>query len=465
MSEIKLNLIDANTIRHGTIHGSLGDACVAALSAEPETISELEAALARFIRPIGEYSELGCLTRSSCIDEEPYDAGIVIIDLAARIVAFDSTYSHPSPHGEVYYHDGHQRTDVLIYYLLPDDWLFLSSIEEYRGAQRQRREERAKVPPLDARPFLYGQPLSEFIASEILSIPTGVMSEYEGFLQALTERENGECANAIENTIEPVNPLTNIVKDIHVRWLLTPQKELRDQSPRDVMMARKDLIDADLHSRVYQWSMLLEGPPCLAKDSYAYRFAGFGSHEWIIYYELVRELIWNAVTNASLVAETGVGSVDLESTVAYLEEFKSDWLEKPMEDDDNGRIPAQVIDNERKRLPEAMGGRSMVIDEDCPCCKWMGDEAEAGLAVYFWHLDGCNMDEDFAFSFYRTHAEWEDEQKQREELSREFDRKWQEREERLARGETLEHDPLFDPANVDDVSYWGVQLEPELPES
>jgi hypothetical protein len=40
MSEIKLNLVDAERVLHGTIHGSIADRCVAALSAEPETIGE-----------------------------------------------------------------------------------------------------------------------------------------------------------------------------------------------------------------------------------------------------------------------------------------------------------------------------------------------------------------------------------------------------------------------------------------
>ena len=47
MSEIKLNLTDAQHIMHGTIHGSIAERAIAALSAEPETIAELEAALAR----------------------------------------------------------------------------------------------------------------------------------------------------------------------------------------------------------------------------------------------------------------------------------------------------------------------------------------------------------------------------------------------------------------------------------
>ena len=52
MSELKLNLVDAERVLHGTIHGSVADVCVAALSAEPETIAELEAALSRYIKPL-----------------------------------------------------------------------------------------------------------------------------------------------------------------------------------------------------------------------------------------------------------------------------------------------------------------------------------------------------------------------------------------------------------------------------
>ena len=51
MSEVKLNLTDAQHTISGTIHGSVADACIAALSAEPETIAELEAALSRYQKP------------------------------------------------------------------------------------------------------------------------------------------------------------------------------------------------------------------------------------------------------------------------------------------------------------------------------------------------------------------------------------------------------------------------------
>ena len=132
MSELKLNLLDSRNSIIATVHGSVGDALVAALSAEPRNIDELEAALNRFQKC--ESIPASFLKRYDRreIDEEPYDAGILVIDLAARIVACESTYSLPGRNGNVAYHDGAQRTDSSRRYHLADDWVFLDSIEEYR---------------------------------------------------------------------------------------------------------------------------------------------------------------------------------------------------------------------------------------------------------------------------------------------------------------------------------------------
>jgi hypothetical protein len=61
------------------------------------------------------------------------------------------------------------------------------------------------------------------------------------------------------------------------------------------------------------------------------------------------------------------------------------------------------------------------------------------------------MDDEFAFSPYETRAEWEAENLRREEFSREFDRQWKEREERIARGEPVEPIPLVYPDPSADV--------------
>jgi hypothetical protein len=54
-----------------------------------------------------------------------------VIDLAARVVACESTYSLPGPKGKIEYHDGRQCNGVFISYQLADDWMFLRTIEEY----------------------------------------------------------------------------------------------------------------------------------------------------------------------------------------------------------------------------------------------------------------------------------------------------------------------------------------------
>ena len=50
MSEVRLVIRDASRTISGTPHGAFADAVVAALSAEPETIEELDAAVERFRR-------------------------------------------------------------------------------------------------------------------------------------------------------------------------------------------------------------------------------------------------------------------------------------------------------------------------------------------------------------------------------------------------------------------------------
>src|SRR6185436_4466545 len=101
---------------------------------------------------------------------------------------------------------------------------------------------------------------------------------------------------------------------------------------------------------------------------------------------------------------------------------------------------------ERKRLPIALRPRDMIIDENCPVCQMFGDETTLlGMGVGFWHLDGCNMDDAFAFSFYKTREEWEAENQRREQFSKEWDQRWEERQQRIARGEIVEDQPFLEP--------------------
>src|SRR5262249_11211367 len=158
----RLVIRDASRDIHGTIHGSSADAVVAALSSEPETIEELDAAIERFHKSDGR-SFFGWFRRGT--SDEPYDAGLVIVDLAARLIAYESTYSAPSLEGHVAYHDGHSATRHSLRFHLPNDWKITSQIEGWESLADERRRERSADPPYDMRAILCGRPLLEFLAT------------------------------------------------------------------------------------------------------------------------------------------------------------------------------------------------------------------------------------------------------------------------------------------------------------
>ena len=378
MSEVTLTIMDAHRAIHGRTHGSIADKVVAALSAEPETIEELEAAIARFIKPTGEHGLFELFSKGIC--ENAWDAGIVFVDLAVKVVSGESTYSSLQKRGKVQYHDGSAATDVWVNYQAPDDWLFISHIDGWHALTQQRRNERAATPPLDARKVIYGK-VTEFIVNECLS------------------------AAAIGTE--------NLIAGIHARWLMTPREDLLGQTPRDLLLAKREFIDLDLQWRAAQWSFVGECPPGLSTESAAYHFGGFGIHENVLYYELVRHLLeacWHRVSHEK--------NVEVETEIERLERLKEDWLHTP-QSDLYDMSPFDVIEQERMRLPVALSAEQMVLDDDYALFQMLGEEA----GPTFWHLDGSNMDYDFPFSFYRTREEWEEEQRSWEAFSRE----WEER--------------------------------------
>ena len=73
-----------------------------------------------------------------------------------------------------------------------------------------------------------------------------------------------------------------------------------------------------------------------------------------------------------------------------------------------------------------MSAKAMMIDENCELCQMLAGETGEDFGPAFWHLDGCNMDQGFEFSFYRTRAEWEEEERRRKEFDEDFNRRWAE---------------------------------------
>lgn len=355
MSLLRINLTDSSRSLTEEVHGGVAESIVAALSADPSTIEELELALGRFT--VGE--NFSWYTKH--LDFEPYDAGIVIVDLAAKMVASDQTYTALMPKGEVCFHDGKSRTDIPIRFWISDDWKFIDSIDEYEVTHRKRRHEFSQKPKTDYRTVLYGKELSEFLAAN-----------FHG----------------------------NDISGCHADWLMTPREDLDGKTPREVLLEHQDRVDFDLYSRELQWSFVGVCPPLIPVDSEAFRFSGFGTHEFVMYHDLVRHMLAN-----------------FSPVLSELEELKAIWLETPTDEGVN-RIPSEIIEAERRRLPLEATAKEMMIDEDCPICQMMQAEFDTPT---FMHLDGAHIDDAFEFSMYRTREEWDDNKRQWEEFNRRFE--------------------------------------------
>lgn len=408
MSELTLNVLEEQRVWHGRLHGSVIDALVASLGAEPETIEELELASGRFMERDNGYSLFASFRHGIC--DEPWDAGLVYIDLAGRLIRSESTYSQFLREGEEYWHDGRSMTDRALPFRLADDWKFASDVLQFHGLSQQRRVARAARPRIDERDVLYGR------------LPEKVV--------LTVHRQRDSVLNSHQDD------LGTHVRQFHADWLQTPLDELQGRAPRDVLLdERHHHIGMDLQWQQHHWSMLRRSPPALPRESAAYRFAGFGTHEIVTYYEFVRSLIWEAVSRWR---EFKPEESALPGEAEHLQRFRQDWLHEP-DPEFHGRTPASIIDKERRRLPEKACGDEAVADPDCPCCQMMADEEQFGPA--FMHIDGCNMDDDFAFSFHRTREEWEAERRKWDEFNREFNRKRELRKQGLL---TDDDDDVFD---------------------
>lgn len=450
MSEVRLLVREAGRDWSGTIHGSCADRAIAALSADPVTLDELERATGRFAKVRGRHFA----NLRPGLNDEPYDAGLVVIDLEARLIVVDSTYSCPERRDWVEYHNGRCATSTLIPYHLADDWLITGDRTQWRALAEQRRRERA-ASHRDVRAIFYGEPLLEFIAREV----PRAFARRDEFEAAARTRwiENARRRLAHEINISPdqvdpdlltddeitptawpgqemyASPFYDALKQIHANWMLTPRDDLGGVCPREIALEHHGHISRDLDDRCRQWSVMNEPPPGLEPSAHAFRYGGFGTHELVKYYELVRELLWSCWERLTDLADNSPGTTSeadrdfVASEVARLARVRDTWLDTP-DPELHGRTPRSVIDRERARLPEDASGHAM-IDPDCPCCQMLDDMPGPS----FWHLDGCNMDDEFAFDIYhRTREEWEKERRDYEEWSNRYDA---EREERRRRGE------------------------------
>ena len=174
----------------------------------------------------------------------------------------------------------------------------MRSMAEFNYAQEKGREKFLNNPPFDVRKVLFGKPLCSFIFAEYL---------------------------ANKNA-----PDEDLFTNIHAKWLMSGRDDLRGKTPREILLEKQDFIGSDLDSRAKQWSFAGFCPPPIPVDSNAYKFAGFGTHEIVVYYDLFRHLLGKCFENNC-------------TNPDILERLASDWLNNP-QGGFSERSPAEIIE-------------------------------------------------------------------------------------------------------------------------
>jgi hypothetical protein len=383
MGEIKLTIINHERSITGVVHEHLARALVASLTAEPDTIPELEMALRRFMiweaaSPLAELTDGEDLTRA--------EDGLLAIDLVSRTVctAFEELIDDDGIRAVWIETPVGEEEGFHLPFFLSDDWRLVSSVEEFAAIRPGRRAEREANPTIDYRVVMYGSPLVHFIATE--------------------------CVTIARPTTPPESIDDDPAVSIHKKWYMTPREDLGGKTPREVLFYKRRFIDRELQWRNHQWSFAGVCPPHIPTDTNAYRLSGFGIHEWVIYYYLVRYLIDHAISDEDRSANPATES----SRLAVLQETY--WNEPDPES--YLRTPRGIVESERRRIGISMSAKEILIDENCPCCQMMAEDFTTPM---FWHLDGCNMDEGFEFSYNETPEEYEKEQREWVEMSARID--------------------------------------------
>lgn len=387
-------MMDANQTRHRVVSERIAELVIASLSTEPETIAELELGMRRFVRSATRAMDVNKWIEGDVSHSRNRE--VCYVDLAARLIVSTCRSFRPDRRGSVAYVEEPARSGRAVQYRIPDDWLISDVTEVLILEGPERRKQRLLELGRNARDVLYNE-VGSFVAHECLD------------------------GNRYSESEDPV-------AEIHKKWLTTSRQDLDNLSPRSVLLEKVDFIDGDLSDRASQWSRIGCCPDGIGEESYAFQFGGFGTHEIVLYYDLVRSLICECWDRSSEEIPSRNGRIDhqgsagriaslegippasvmtersIETEIYRLEQSKKEWLETPQKDL-HGKSPEEVVLAERARIPVTVSPDEMVLDCDCPLCQWLVDNDHGPT---FLHLDNSHMDWDFEFSFCSDRQEWEE---------------------------------------------------------
>ena len=418
MSSITACVCDARRSVYTSVTPEAAEVLLAALAADPDTLPELEQAFKRFSRH--RPAKLRHWTKGRCDLKE----GVLAIDVSARTILLHQCGMTPAHDGVVEGQDLGNRVERISFHLSPK-WEFFDCSEVYVERSEFQRASRASRADVDVRKVLYQQVIQFIIEQCRRAQPMSIGSSWHRPVDWQFRELGNRLSNAGEVTV------ADAVAEIHARWLMSPRRDLRGRTPRDVLVDGYEHINSDVHDRERQWSLAGNCPPGLRTSDHAYRFGGFGIGEVTVYYHLLRRLIFEcwasmvesrgALTEeASVDASdaTGRGETSVKTGVAlveHLERWKDQWLASPNADLFSGLTPGQVVQRERLRIPVAVTGEQAMVDCDCPLCQMMAEDT----GPYFLMFDGTDFEPAYPFSCCSTYDEWESEQAMMDEWSEE----------------------------------------------
>ncbi|MFM7071164.1 MAG: hypothetical protein ACKO38_05135 [Planctomycetota bacterium] len=403
MALVDVLLSDPHRSLRGQVSPLFARAIVAALSANPTTLVELDLALSRFAKRIGERSLLEDfypivpeLPAGHHTDpHDPLSADTlatnvaltwtadavpstgILIDLPARVLVAQGVGFPVEAYGRVTYVDDNPDREVATRFRLSPSWTVLLEsfpadkvvqaggiASEWKRVVAQQRKVRASLLRVDDQAVLYDR-LLEFLAEALLS--------------------------------DRFRDSDDLIRDIHAEWLLTARADLFGACPRDLLIGRIEEIDDEMSAREWEWSVLKECPPPLPADSEAVRESGHGIKEYAIYYEMIRYLLAEAWSRLD-----GRGQFTQATLVDKLRVWRDEWLDRPGYDGLRGCTPRWVIEQERRRVPWVVEEHDQFHDPDCPICRW----SKQLDTPSFHQIMVCHEEEGFAFSFCESEKEW-----------------------------------------------------------
>jgi hypothetical protein len=405
---------------------------LAALSADPESLEEVEAAIAHYRTEagcgaaMGGKGELGLETLGMQIQTARVDPSgcDLAIDLPGRTVVVSRLWVQSC--GESVQRPGSTKTrdriddglkmlragavlvdrmgqdrPVRLPYHIDPRWELRIGGNDWDRTVLQRRALAAQDPIASFRRILYGSAMRQFLAEELWNLTT---SRQE------SSRDTMGGSHDAADLLGGPQGKEEAISLIHQKWLLRRREDLGCRSPRQVMTETIGAVDAMMEDRQIVWSATSRQPASVPRASRAFREALFGSNEWILYYDLVRcllELGWQWIEGSLEELEQQGRSTQqppsstrlevepktLEGLARWMEQLQRCWMEDP-QPHLLDRSPREVIERERRRLPDAVPvDHQAWFSCDCPMCQWMKEEN----AITFWRMDECHMEDAYAF--------------------------------------------------------------------